>query len=80
MRKSKMKRLKKLEYAFNHGCDIQVYIPVNYDYSDGIRKAIAWKWQTIHTIDYLKIAFVRNMFIRTVPRPGIAYCNVVEEI
>ena len=78
MRKSKMKRLKKLEYAFNHGCNIQVYMPVNYDYSDGKRKAIAWEWQTIHTIGYLKIAFVQNMLIRTVPEPTVAYCDVVE--
>lgn len=79
MRKSKMKRLKKLEYAFTHGCNIQVLEPVyRYNEEDGKRKVIDWEWRTVHTVDYIKIAIVRNLWLRTVPKSGIAYCDVVE--
>ena len=74
-----MKRLKKLEYAFNHGCNIQVLEPVyRYSEEDGKRKVIDWEWRTVHTVDYIRIAIVRNLWLRTVPKSGIAYCDVVE--
>jgi len=79
MKKSKMKRLKKLEYAFNHGCNIQVLEPVyRYSEEDRKRKAIDWEWRTVHTADYIKIAFVRNLWLRIVPKSEIAYCDIVE--
>ena len=79
MRKSKMKRLKKFEYAFNHGCDVQVLEPIyRYPEEDGKRKVIDWEWRTVHTVDYIKIAIVRNLWLRTVPKQDIAYCDVVE--
>lgn len=78
MRKSKMKRLKKLEYAMTHDCDVQVLIPINYDYCNGRRKATEWKWLTIHDVRYLRIVFTRNWWLRVVPKKGIAYCDVVE--
>lgn len=79
MRKSKMKRLKKLEYAFNHGCNVQVRELVYYcSQEDGKRRVVDWEWKTVHTIGYIRIAFVRNLWLRAVPKPGIAYCDVVE--
>ena len=83
MKKSKMKRLKKLEYAFTHGCDVEVFspakwIPVNYTKRPRC-KPVEWKWTTIHTLGYLRLAFVRNMWLKVVPKEGITYCDVVEE-
>lgn len=79
MRKSKMKRLKKLEYAMTHGCDVQVLLPMNYDYCNGKRKATEWEWKTIHTVEYLRIVFPRNYWIQTVVSPGILYQDIKEE-
>ena len=76
MRKSKMKRLKKLEYAFTHGCDVQSLEPF-YDIKQGTKPAY-YKWCSVHSIDYLRTVFVRNVWLRVVPKEGVAYCDVVE--
>ena len=77
-----MKRLKKLEYAFNHGCNVEVFSPTKwipvYDTKRPRCKATEWKWTTVHTLSYLRLAFVRNMWLRVVPKEGIIYCDVVE--
>lgn len=69
MRKSKMKRLKKFEDAFNHGYKVQSLEPF-YSIKHGT-KPLYYKWCDVHAIGYIRTVFARNVPLRIAPKEEI---------
>ena len=66
MKKSKMKRLKKFESAFNNGDNVQVLAPF-YDIKQGSKPAY-YEWCNVLSVYYIRNVFTRNMWLRIVPK------------
>ena len=66
MRKSKMKRLKRFEQAFNNGDEVQSLEPF-YDIKQGTKPAY-YKWCKVYSIGYIRTVFARNIALRIVPK------------